>query len=241
MKMKHHVSIATVLWVVCSVGVVLSGWMTLDQVKRNHQLKVQCDRLTKINLKAPGKMQQLKKQIAQDAQIKKDLAREIIRRNKAAVVYQFFRECGTLYANPWVTIDFVYDCICWNEKYAQYGKGFDYDGLDPENFFLCWIINESLFNKNSRRENWEIIKGKRKKTIDIGIPQINSCNWHYFDEIPEAFKFLRTRPNIDPEKSILVWNMWMGKQHTHSVWDIWKKWKKRDDVMKLWSELKGVR
>jgi hypothetical protein len=66
---------------------------------------------------------------------------------------------------------------------------------------------------------------------------INQCQWHLFTEIEKLYPHLKGKDKMDIEKSIAVWNLWMGTKQ----WDCWKIWGKyRKEVRSMYFKLREL-
>ena len=169
--------------------------------------------------------------------------REQIRWQKIAKICQFYHEKGTLEQYQWLTPGFLYKVIRWGETYSPLAKGYNYDTLNPENFYLRWCSQETNFCPYASvayiNENGE---------IDYFMMSINQIHrqgkapHNLYRVIDKIYPELAKRPDSDPEKNVAVWFLWLGRQKYPDGWTCWRIWKRtRPEVIELYDMLKEVK
>lgn len=172
--------------------------------------------------------------------------REVVKWKKVKIIYNHYKKEGSL--KPWLTPDFLYRVISFGERYRYLTRKYNYDSINPENFYLCWLANESSFNP---LEDY-ICRQNDDGSIDLWIMQMNNIHykekgaknlWRRVERINPELKGLA---DYSVEKNIAVWSLWLGEQKEYGVWKVYTKWergipgkqKPRLDVIKLYEALK---
>ena len=157
------------------------------------------------------------------------LAKQLQRQKKIVILFNFYKEAGTLHRYYWITpehINFVMDC---RERFAGIARGFDYDTFDPENFFIAWIVCETQFKPNHI-----------ERDCDYGICQMNKNHADLFALINVMRPELRHQRPEQTEKNIAIWHLWLSTRQ-ETCWQIWRRISKRSDVRDIYERLKEAR
>lgn len=235
---------------ICGIIIILTILAKITQIGlwQINQNILNLKHITEQSIKTSTERKELKKQIELFEKENEEKQREIIRQKKAIVIYKHYRDAGTIYKWNWIAPELISNVILWEEKYHHLAKGFNWDTLNPENFDLCWVCNESNYcpDKNF------IVKGL--SGFDFWMYQMNQVHRNEKDpkknlwrRIDKLYPELAKRPDSDPEKNCAVWHLWLGEQKGYSCWDLWSGNKKkkcngyRKDVKELYFKLQGIK
>lgn len=218
MKTKKRVVIPTLISLaVLFMGYLASLWL-IETIERNEELRAVNKKIIDSNAKDWKKIRAIKIELAQEREKTAQAGRDILNHKKKDAILSYYKKHGMIQQYPWVTPQYIYNVVCWADKYKGLSVRFNFDTFDKQNFALAWACNESNFDASCKYVNRH-----KDKSADWGLMQINDHNLWLFQKLPDGIK----RDKLCAEASMACWFLWTDSPGSQQgVWDIWERFRK---------------